>query len=120
MNAPKKKGTAAESAVVAYLKANGFPSVERRALRGNKDRGDVAGIPGLVIEVKNKQRTDLAEWVDEAINESEPYEIAVVWHKRRFFGSPGAWYVTMGGQEFVNLLRKAVTDGPGGRGIHER
>lgn len=52
VNRPKNIGTAAETAVVRYLRANGFPQVERRALAGSQDQGDVAGIPGVVIEVK--------------------------------------------------------------------
>ena len=49
---PRDIGTAAETAVVRYLVANGWPSAERRALKGNLDQGDVTGCPGLVIEVK--------------------------------------------------------------------
>lgn len=52
VNRPKQIGTAAETAVVRYLRGNGFPQVERRALTGAHDQGDVAGIPGVVIEVK--------------------------------------------------------------------
>ncbi|MEV4158986.1 hypothetical protein [Nonomuraea dietziae] len=51
-NPNKQKGTAAESALVSYLVANGWPSAERRALRGEFDAGDVTGTPGLCWEVK--------------------------------------------------------------------
>ncbi len=42
MSKSKQKGTAAETAVVKYLKANGFPKAERRALQGNLDKGDIS------------------------------------------------------------------------------
>lgn len=52
MNRSKQVGTAGESAVVAVLRASGFPQAERRALAGAFDLGDVTGTPGLVWEVK--------------------------------------------------------------------
>ena len=63
------KGTHAETQVVNYLIDHGWPHAERRALNGSRDRGDVAGIPGVVVEVKNAARQCLAEWIDEAVLE---------------------------------------------------
>ncbi|MGK5530878.1 hypothetical protein [Streptomyces sp. URMC 129] len=57
----KAKGTAAEREVVRYLQ-QWWPAAERRALSGNKDRGDVAGIPGLVVEVKAAAAQQIAAW----------------------------------------------------------
>ena len=56
MNKSGKIGTAAETAVVNYLRVNGFPHVERRRLRGAKDAGDLTGIPGLLVEVKGGEQ----------------------------------------------------------------
>ncbi len=105
MSRARAKGTAAETAVVDYLRAN-FPHVERRAMRGANDQGDVAGIPGAVIEVKNHRTLDLAEWVDEAQAEKAngSAAFAAVWHKRRQKGSPADWYVTLTGADFLELL----------------
>ena len=66
MSASRRKGTAAKTAMVRWLQAHGFPFAERRALRGRDDQGDVAGIPGIALEVKNCNRTELAVWTDEA------------------------------------------------------
>ena len=69
---PKDIGTRAESAVVKYLAANGWPNAERRALHGNVDLGDVTGTPGLAWEVKGgeaaKTASDnqIAAWFQEA------------------------------------------------------
>lgn len=49
MNRSKAKGTSAESAVTTYLQTMGFIHAERRSLNGIHDRGDIAGIPGVVI-----------------------------------------------------------------------
>ena len=108
MSAAKKKGTAAESAVVTYLRAAGFVQAERRTLNGTKDRGDIAGLPGVVIEVKNCARQELASWVAEAELErdNDGASLGVVWHKRRGRGSASDWFVTMSGAQFADLLRE--------------
>jgi hypothetical protein len=66
----KAKGTAAEREVVRYLQ-NWWPAAERRALSGNKDKGDVAGIPGVVVEVKAAATQQLAAWKRETLTERE-------------------------------------------------
>ena len=108
MSASKRKGTAAETAIVNYLRAMGFVHVERRALNGTADRGDIAGIPGVVIEAKNCARQELAAWVQEAETErdNDHASLGAVWHKRRGKGHPADWFVTMTGAQFVTLLRE--------------
>ena len=108
MSASKRKGTAAETAIVTYLRTMGFTHVERRALNGTQDRGDIAGIPGVVIEAKNCARQELAAWVQEAELErdNDNASLGAVWHKRRGKGHPADWFVTMSGQQFVTLLRE--------------
>lgn len=108
MSASKRKGTAAETAVVAFLRESGFIQAERRTLNGAKDRGDIAGLPGVVIEVKNCARQELAAWVAEAELErdNDRASIGVVWSKRRGKGNPADWFVTMSGLQFAALLRE--------------
>jgi hypothetical protein len=109
VSAGKRKGTAWESAVVAFLAERGFPYAERRALAGAADKGDVTGIPGVVIECKSQNRQSLAEWLDEADVERDNAgaRVGVVWFKRRGFTSPGRGYVLMDGATFTDLLRMA-------------
>jgi Holliday junction resolvase len=66
----KAKGTTAEREVVRYLQ-QWWPAAERRALSGNKDKGDVAGIPGTVVEVKAAARLELAAWRRETWTEMQ-------------------------------------------------
>jgi hypothetical protein len=63
-NPSKRKGTKFESEVCEYLRLRGF-EVERRALTGTQDKGDIAGIPGWIIECKNQNSSNWAEWMDE-------------------------------------------------------
>lgn len=108
MSRSKAKGTAAETAVVRFLREAGFVQAERRTLSGVQDRGDIAGVPGVVIEVKNCARQELPAWVGEAERERENDRatLGVVWHKRRGTTNPGAWFVTMSGEQFAALLRE--------------
>jgi len=64
----KQKGTLAETAVADYLRQT-FPAVERRALSGVNDKGDVAGVPNCVIEVKNQRSYKIHEWMKETETE---------------------------------------------------
>lgn len=106
MSAQRQKGTAAETAVVNYLRERGFVGAERRALKGGKDEGDITGLGPVCVEVKNCKTMDLAGWVDEAMVEkaNARAEIGAVWAKRRGKGSPADWYVVMTGAQFADLL----------------
>lgn len=109
MNASKIKGTKWESEIVRYLIASGWPHVERRTLNGAQDRGDIAGIPGVVIEAKNENRMSLSSWVDEAEEEglNARADVTAVWAHRKGRGSAGQGYVITTGEQFVELLKMA-------------
>lgn len=64
-NASKAKGTRWESRCRDHFRENGAPHCERLAQSGSKDRGDLTGIPGVVIECKARKTLALAEWCDE-------------------------------------------------------
>jgi len=109
MTASRAKGTAWESKIVDYLRGTGVPHAERRAANGSKDRGDIAGIPGVVVEAKSAARVELAAWLAEAETEraNDGAALAVVWHKRRGKTSAGDGYVTMTGATLIQLLTAA-------------
>lgn len=108
-NRSKAKGTAAESAVVGYLREKGWPAAERRALSGNLDKGDVAGIPGVVVEVKDCKSLTFGPWLAEAETErvNAGADVGVVWAKRRGKTDPGQWFVVMDGATLTGLLKAA-------------
>jgi hypothetical protein len=103
----KQKGTNAETAVVKYLKANGFESVERRALQGSQDKGDISGIKNLVIEVKDHRTMILGQWMEELKVEikNDAAKTGVVIHKRRGKGDVGEWYASMPVHIYLQLLK---------------
>jgi len=105
MSAARRKGTAFETAVVAYLRASGFRQAERRALGGVNDRGDIAGLPGVVIECKAAKRLELAQWADETEaerhNDDADYGVLVVKRRQR---STGNAYAILPLSQLVALL----------------
>lgn len=109
VNRSKQKGTSWESAIVDYLRAYGWPHVERRTLNGALDRGDIAGIPGVVIEAKSVKTITLATFVDEAEKEgaNDKADVAVAWIKRRGRSTADYGYVVMQGNQFAWLLKEA-------------
>lgn len=64
MSKSKQKGTLAETAVAWYLRRF-WSTVERRALSGVNDKGDISGIPNVVVEVKNQKSYKIHEWLKE-------------------------------------------------------
>ncbi len=86
-NPSKQKGTSFETAVVEYLHKNGFPVAERRALHGNTDRGDIAGVQGWTLELKNRKVLNIGGAVDEVvtemINAKTPYGAAIIKRPRK-------------------------------------
>lgn len=105
----RQAGTKWETGIVGTLIDSGWPHAERRRLAGAKDRGDIAGIPGVVIEAKNTNRLELAAAVDEATTEARNADapIGVAWLKRKGYSSPLNGYVVMDGETFLRLLKEA-------------
>lgn len=110
----KKAGTSWESEIVDALIRNGWPHAERRQLAGSKDRGDIAGVAGVVIEAKNTKGYDLAAALDEAKVEARNDNTGVfgvshgvAWIKRHRKPSAEDGYVVMDGATFMALLKEA-------------
>jgi hypothetical protein len=113
VNRSKQKGTSTETLVVNYLRENGWPYAERRALSGSLDKGDVSGCPGLAIEVKYGNGTlKLGPWLTETgierLNAKADHGILVV----KPFGmgekSVGSFYAVMVSADFDILIAQAA------------
>lgn len=105
---PRDIGTRAETAVVRYLQANGWPSAERRSLRGKLDAGDITGTPGLCWEVKGGEAArssshgQITRWLveteQERINASADVGVLVVQRLRQ---PVSRWLVAVNGSDVV-------------------
>lgn len=79
-NPSKKKGTAGETKVVKFLNAHGIPA-ERKALAGDKDKGDLRAVfhdgTEVTIEVKSGMQTAspsrslICLWLKQAMDEGK-------------------------------------------------
>lgn len=106
----KTKGRTAENAVVAWLHTVGWPHAERRRLTGARDKGDIAGVVGVTLEIKDNKAVDLAGWVGELQAEmaNTGDRVGAVIAKRR--GHPrdvGQWYAVLPADVLAVLLKEA-------------
>lgn len=89
----KQKGTRAEVAVVDYLRLLGF-DVYRTPAGANKDIGDIVGIPGVTIQVKDQQQHKLGMWMrqlaEQMANSNASFGILVVKCKGK--SNPAEWF----------------------------
>lgn len=69
-NMPREIGTAWEVQAVTYAQAQGFP-LDRRALAGRRDLGDLMGLPGWVIGCKNEKTMRLGMYMNELDTQKE-------------------------------------------------
>ena len=106
VNKPKNKGTAFETAVVRYLRwALSDERIDRSALHGNNDTGDIIGIyyagSRVVVECKNTKQPNYAKYwqqtLDEMGNADTEYGLLV----RHLKGVGYSDYMRTGMQEVV-------------------
>lgn len=103
MNKSGRIGAEWEQRCADYMAANGFPYAERRVTNGSKDRGDISGVPGVVVECKAEKLITLSEYMDEVraekFNAAVQIGFAVI--KRRQHSVERAYAV----MEFENMLK---------------
>lgn len=106
-NRSKRIGTDWEVKVAAYLNEIGFARVERRTLAGINDKGDIAGLLGVVIEAKAEASYFIPQWLRECDVETENAKawLGVVWAKMRGKGQARDGFVIMRAEQFGVLLK---------------
>lgn len=110
MSSPsKRKGSQAERDVVQHLVQHGWKYAERRLAGDIHDKGDVSGVRGVCIEIKNHAKMDLAGWLQELLVEivNAKADTGVVIHKRKGKSDVGQWYATMTVDMWIELLKEA-------------
>lgn len=106
----RRKGNAAEVAVVNALKARGIAATTTRNVRGGSQGGaDIACDLPVAVEVKNCAKVELAAWVDQARSQADDCWGAVV-HKRPRKADAGDWYLTMTLGDFVEMCAQITTE----------
>ncbi len=126
-NRPKSMGTAHETDIVNWLRANGWRHATRRPLSGGKDTGDVRlseTVP-FTIEAKTAKKTTdrmavgtwLRELSEEIVN-SDSLSGAVV-YKQRGTTDVGKYVVLMRVEHLNVLLTRAFPTSKSGVGLEE-
>jgi hypothetical protein len=123
-NPSRDKGTAAETALVRWLNANGWPGADRAPLRGNKDTGDITGIPDMVVSVKMRgrdkpmdwpgwlrgvetMRLNAAWWSPDGVTLNRPHGLLVV--RRSGHPDPGDWYAATTVRQWFDTFGEVLT-----------
>lgn len=104
----RRKGAGAEVDVVNYLREHGYPDARRYLAGDGRQPGDIDGIPGVCLEVKNQARYELAEWMGQTEAEAGA-NLPVLLVKARGQADPGRWFTIMRFEDFVGLLGAEVT-----------
>lgn len=131
VNRPKQIGTACETAVVNYLRPNGFPFAERIALHGALDEADVQACPGVTLEVKGGKAAEsasdatIAVWLAQAeaerVNRGADVTPLVCKRAGKGAANAGAWWAWLPGSAFLYLARLSIgVDVIGGPNYHTR
>lgn len=105
--ASREKGKRGERAFCQFCKENGYDNVHRTAqFRGNTGAaGDVEGLPGIHVEVKNVERLNVRNALEQSIRDAKASgkgEKAMVAHKQ----NNAPWLVTMLAEDWIELYRE--------------
>lgn len=108
-NTAKRKGATTEQRWVDYLRQTGWPYAERRHLSGSADRGDIAGCPGVTIEVKSGAKVTVAQWMSELEVEmaNDRTEVGYIAVRPRLQPSPEQWWCVVPAPVMLRLLKDA-------------
>lgn len=109
-NANKQKGRRAELAVGRWLVEQGWQYAEPTRRSGwSDDRGDIDGIPGVLVEVKDAQQWRREEWIAELEAEmvNARCQVGTVVVKRRGQSDVGEWYALLPARVLFRLIRDA-------------
>ena len=102
----KRKGSSADLAVAKWLNKLGWTQAERSRAGWTDDRGDIDGMPGVCIEVKNEKRIDLPGYLrelDVEMTNAKAWTGAVI-VKRRGSTDVNDWYAVMPASVWAQLL----------------
>ena len=71
---------------------------------GGPGSPDVVGLPGIHIEVKNCNKTELPKWIRQSTDEAADGEAPVVIHHR----DREPWYITLGFDDFLGMYKELL------------
>ena len=120
-NANRDKGNKTERDVAGYLRAAGITTAERRVVTGwhrtdrsDPDLGDIKGVPGLCIQVKNVDKTAKGNLSGKALADimadledqraASGAALGLLVEKRPNNAMVGTWWAHMPANVFIGLV----------------
>jgi hypothetical protein len=102
----KRKGKTGELSFCRLCKEQGYDVHRTAQFRGNTGAaGDVEGLPGVHVEVKNQERLNLRDAMAQSIRDSEAEgkgNIPIVAHKK----NNADWLITLRVKDFFEIYRE--------------
>lgn len=109
--AARRKGHTAERAVARWLRDHGWPDAETTRAKlghdGARQPGDIDGVPGVALEVKDHGRLCIPEWLRQVEEEAGP-NLPVLVVKERGSADPGRWWAVLRLEDLSGLLVEDV------------
>jgi len=96
----RTKGAVGEREVVNILRDHGWPAMRTSDGRSQHGRGDIAGVPGVVFEIRRAERLDLWRGLEDAQAHAVDGELPVLAFRRNRSG----WWAAMPLERLVELL----------------
>ena len=93
--ASRRRGADAERAVVTWLRNNGHPNVRRHHGADGRAPGDIMGVPGVCIEVKDVAADRWTAWRAQLLAECPDGHIPILVRRVRGCSDVGAWDAEM-------------------------
>ena len=120
-NSNRDKGNKTERDVASYLRAAGIPTAERRVVTGwhrtdrsDPDLGDIKGVPGICIQVKNLDKTARGNLSGKALADvaaelkmqraASGAALGLLIEKRPNNADVGTWWAHLAANDFVALI----------------
>lgn len=103
----RNKGKRGERAFCLLCKEHGYDNVHRTAQVMGKtgEAGDVEGLPGIHVEVKNQERMQLYDWLAQSVRDAEANgkeRIPIVAHKK----NNADWIISMKASDWFKIYRE--------------
>jgi hypothetical protein len=93
--ASRDRGARAERAVVNHLRTNGWPDARRHHGADGRAPGDIMGVPGVTIEVKDRASSAWPTWRQQLLAETPAGDLALLIRRVRGVADVGQWDAEM-------------------------